>query len=48
MATRMGEHVHQWSVMMGLSVFACIPVLIMFLFLRRHLIADLTLGAVKA
>jgi multiple sugar transport system permease protein len=46
-AMLMGEHVYQWSVMMGLSVFASIPLLIMFLFLQRYLIAGLTLGAVK-
>lgn len=47
-ATLMGEHVYQWSLMMGLSVFASIPLLVMFFFLQKYLIAGLTLGAVKA
>ena len=46
-ATLMGEHVYQWSVMMGLSVFASLPLLFMFIFLQKYLIAGLTLGAVK-
>jgi multiple sugar transport system permease protein len=47
-AMLLGEHVYKWNLLMGLSVFASIPLLIMFLFLQRYLISGLTVGAVKA
>lgn len=47
-AMLMGEHAYQWNVMMALSVTACIPLFLIFLFLQKYLIAGLTVGAVKA
>lgn len=46
-AMLMGEHAYQWNVMMGLSVLASVPLLVVFLFLQRYLISGLTVGAVK-
>ncbi len=46
-AMLMGEHVYQWNLMMGLSVLASLPLLVMFLFLQKYLISGLTVGAVK-
>ncbi|MHB1413682.1 MAG: carbohydrate ABC transporter permease [Chloroflexota bacterium] len=46
-AMLMGEHVFQWNLMMGLSVLASIPLLLVFLFLQKYLISGLTVGAVK-
>lgn len=46
-AMLMGEHVYQWNLMMGLSVLASLPLLIVFLFLQKYLISGLTVGAVK-
>ena len=46
-AMLLGEHVCQWNVMMALSVLASIPLLVIFLFLQKYLVAGMTVGAVK-
>lgn len=46
-AMLLGEHMYQWNVMMALSVLASIPLLIIFIFLQRYLVAGMTVGAVK-
>ncbi len=47
LASLLGEHAYQWNLMMGFSVFACVPLLIAFLFFQKYLVSGLTLGAVK-
>lgn len=42
-----GEFVHDYSGMMGLSVITSLPVIILFIFLQKYMIAGLTGGAVK-
>lgn len=42
-----GEFVHDYSGMMGLSVLTSLPVIILFIFLQKYMIAGLTGGAVK-
>lgn len=46
-AMLLGEHMYQWNMMMALSVLASIPLLIIFIFLQRYLVAGMTVGAVK-
>ncbi len=46
-AMLLGEHVYQWNVMMALSVLASVPLLLIFIFLQRYLVAGMTVGAVK-
>ena len=46
-AMLLGEHVYQWNVMMALSVLASVPLLIIFIFLQKYLVAGMTVGAVK-
>jgi len=42
-----GRNVTQWNTIMGASVIALIPVLVIFIFLQRYLIKGLTAGAIK-
>lgn len=42
-----GEFVHDYSGMMTLSVMASVPVIILFIFLQKYMVAGLTGGAVK-
>jgi multiple sugar transport system permease protein len=46
-AMLLGEHVYQWNVMMALSVLASVPLLLIFIFLQKYLVAGMTVGAVK-
>jgi len=46
-AMLLGEHVYQWNVMMALSVLASLPLLVIFIFLQKYLVAGMTVGAVK-
>jgi len=46
-AMLLGENVYQWNVMMALSVLASLPLLLIFIFLQRYLVAGMTVGAVK-
>jgi multiple sugar transport system permease protein len=45
--TYLGEFQSNWGNMMAASLFASVPVTIMFIFLQRYFIAGLTSGAVK-
>lgn len=42
-----GRNINQWNTIMGSSVIAIIPVLLIFIFLQRYLIKGLMAGAVK-
>ncbi|MHC3130377.1 MAG: carbohydrate ABC transporter permease [Candidatus Bathyarchaeota archaeon] len=42
-----GRNINQWNTIMGSSVIAVIPVLVIFIFLQKYLIKGLTAGAVK-
>lgn len=42
-----GRNINQWNTIMGSSVIAVIPVMLIFFFLQRYLIKGLTAGAVK-
>jgi multiple sugar transport system permease protein len=46
-ASLLGEHAFEWNQLMGLSVLASIPLMVVFLFLQRYLISGLTVGALK-
>jgi multiple sugar transport system permease protein len=41
------ENEYDWAGMMAVSVVASLPVLIMFIFLNRYMVAGLTQGGVK-
>ncbi|MFD0713553.1 carbohydrate ABC transporter permease [Paenibacillus sp. GCM10027626] len=43
----MGEYVHDYAGMMTLSVLASMPVVLVFMFMQKYMIAGLTSGAVK-
>lgn len=43
----LGELSYDWSSVMTVSVVATVPILILFLFLQKYMIAGLTAGAVK-
>ncbi len=43
----LGELSYDWSAVMTVSVVATLPILILFLFLQKYMIAGLTAGAVK-
>lgn len=45
--TYLGEFEYDWGRVMGASVAAAIPILILFIFLQKYLISGLTAGAVK-
>lgn len=45
--TYLGEYNYDWAKVMAASVSASIPVLIIFIFLQKHMISGLTAGAVK-
>jgi multiple sugar transport system permease protein len=43
----MGQHAYEWNEMMAMSILGSLPVLVLFLFFQRYLLAGLTGGAVK-
>ncbi|MDQ4052267.1 MAG: carbohydrate ABC transporter permease [Actinomycetota bacterium] len=43
----MGQHSYEWNEMMAMSILGSVPVLVLFLFFQRYLLAGLTGGAVK-
>ena len=43
----LGEYVYDYSGMMTMSVVASLPVVILFIFLQKYMVAGLTAGAVK-
>lgn len=43
----LGELAYDWSSVMTVSVVATVPILVLFLFLQKYMIAGLTAGAVK-
>jgi len=43
----MGEYVYDYSGMMTMSMVASLPVVILFIFLQKYMVAGLTAGAVK-
>ncbi|MEM6281686.1 MAG: carbohydrate ABC transporter permease [Chloroflexota bacterium] len=45
--TFIGEYRYDWSGMMALSTLTTLPLIIVFIFLQRYMIAGLTAGAVK-
>ena len=47
LATLIGQYNTQWNVVVAGSLLACIPTLIVFIFLQRFFIQGLTLGSVK-
>ena len=46
-ANMMGEYQVQWNQMMAASVLAILPVVLLYIFLERYLVAGITAGAVK-
>jgi len=42
-----GEYRVQWNELMAAAVVAAVPVMVLFAFLERHLVAAITAGAVK-
>jgi multiple sugar transport system permease protein len=42
-----GQNINYWNTIMGASVLAIVPVLLIFIFLQKYLISGLTAGAVK-
>jgi multiple sugar transport system permease protein len=44
----MGQHAYEWNEMMAMSILGSLPVLLLFLFFQRYLLAGLTGGAVKS
>lgn len=47
LASFFGEYTSQWNLVMSASVISTLPTLLLFLFLQRRLVSDLTAGAVK-
>ncbi|GHO97144.1 sugar ABC transporter permease [Reticulibacter mediterranei] len=47
LASFIGEYTSQWGTMMAASVVSTIPTLILFFFIQRRLVSNLTVGAVK-
>jgi multiple sugar transport system permease protein len=47
LATFMGEFIIRWDLLMAGGVITAVPVIVMFMFAQRQLIAGLTSGAVK-
>jgi multiple sugar transport system permease protein len=47
MQSFVGEFSIKWGEMMAASVITAVPVILIFIFLSRHLIGGLTIGAVK-
>lgn len=45
--TYLGEYNYDWGRVMAAAVGAAVPILIIFIFLQKHMIAGLTAGAVK-
>jgi len=45
--TYLGEYTYDWGRVMAAAVGAALPIVIVFIFLQKHLIAGLTAGAVK-
>jgi ABC-type glycerol-3-phosphate transport system permease component len=43
-----GEYTTQWNLVMTASVVSTLPTLILFMFLQKKLVSDLTAGSVKA
>ena len=43
----LGEYGYDWAKIMAASVAASIPILLIFIFLQKYMIAGLTAGAVK-
>jgi multiple sugar transport system permease protein len=43
----MGEYQVQWNELMAASVLATLPVMVLYGFLERYLVAGITAGAVK-
>jgi ABC-type glycerol-3-phosphate transport system permease component len=46
-ANMVGEYRVQWNELMAAAVVAAVPVMVLFAFLERHLVAAITAGAVK-
>ena len=46
-ANMMGEYQVQWNEMMAASVLATLPVVVLYIFLEKYLVAGITAGAVK-
>ena len=42
-----GQFTMNWNVIMAISVIASIPLMVVFIFLQRYLIAGMTAGALK-
>lgn len=42
-----GEYTTQWNLVMAASVLSTLPTLVLFMFLQRKLVSDLTAGSVK-
>jgi multiple sugar transport system permease protein len=43
----MGEFTSEWNQIMALSVLGSVPVIVIFIFLQRHLVQGMTAGAMK-
>ena len=43
----MGEFTSEWNQIMALSVMASVPIVLLFIFLQKHLIQGMTAGAMK-
>ena len=46
-ANLVGEYRVQWNELMAASVIAALPVMVLYAFLKRHLVGAITAGAVK-
>ncbi|MEZ5863877.1 MAG: ABC transporter permease subunit [Geminicoccaceae bacterium] len=46
-ANLMGEYRIDWNELMAATVIAALPVMVIYAFLERHLVAGITAGAVK-
>jgi ABC-type glycerol-3-phosphate transport system permease component len=43
----LGEYNYDWAKVMAASVVASLPILLVFIFLQKHMISGLVMGAVK-
>ena len=43
-----GQYKIQWNDLMAASIYAVVPLMVLFVFLQRYLISSLTAGAVKS